>query len=577
MTDSSRTDELAHDEPDQLRDQLRQLFRHRAVIAAGLLVGLCGGVMLHQLGSSRYVSSGSLLVRDVTISPFDPGVAADKQINMQTEIQVASSLTVADLAAAALKEPDVTGDDLQKDLGVSVSPDSEVLGFSYSSPSPAEAAKRVNALMSAYLTQRETGADASLKKITSALKGQLKPLTTRYSLLGPGDPQRAQLSGQIGSLQSKLSDYQSVDTTPGRILAKGTAPTVPAGVGAPMSAALGGVVGLSLGILVAWLLSVLEPGVRDEGDVRRHLGAPVLATLPAPGRGLLPKRAPLLAVGSRNSRLGEAYRALALRVALTLDADAATGGRPVLLVVEPRETGHASEVAANLAAAFAETGEDVLLIESDMRHPQLAERLAGHLSGNGNDAKGRPLPPFQVNAGQPDGFFFVPGQRTRSVPKALAAIKSNADAHRVGRTIVVSAPAVLAYPDALAVAQWVDGVIVVCPGHGQRRSDLAQVRDFLGPSDTPVIGAVLRRSSGGRLGQLATRFLGGLRRRRGTSGAESRPAEAATWVAGPVTGPVAEAAITAPGRSFAAGFTAPGPDGQHALTPYRRRLEQGGE
>jgi polysaccharide biosynthesis transport protein len=531
VTDIFRDDESAREEPDQLRDQVRQLARHRAVIAAGLVVGLCGGLVVHQIGSHDYAAEGQLLVRDISVSPFDPSATADKQVNMQTEVQVAGSLSVADAAADALKENGLTGAGLKQDLSVSVSPDSQVMQFTYTAGDPAEAARRANALMDAYLSNRRTQAQAALKEITGALKEQLTPLENRYDGLPANSPERASLSGRIATVQGRLADYAAVDTTPGQTLAHATAPTRPAGAGAPMALALGGVAGAALGILLAWLLSVLEAGVRDDADVRRHLGAPVLATLPVPTRR---ERRSALAVGAGASRLGEAYRALALRVTLTLNSVPSSGGR-VLLVVEPRAAGHCADVAANLAAAFAESGEDVLLIEADLRHPRLYDRLAKHLSGNGTDARGRLLPPLQVNAGSSGAFFLVPGRTTRGVRHALAEIEANAFAHRSSRTIVVSAPAALDYPDALAVARWADGIVVVCPDGGQRRADLDEVREFLGTSGTPVLGAVLRRTAGGSAGQFALRAKETSRRRREPAVTDTRPVERQPWESRPAS------------------------------------------
>ncbi|MDI5969063.1 lipopolysaccharide biosynthesis protein [Streptomyces sp. SL13] len=560
MTVSSISDELPRDEPDQVRDQLRQLFRHRLVIATAVVLGLCGGALLAATGSGTYEADGSVLVRDVTSSAFDSQVGVDNQINMQTEIQVASSPLVTDRAATALGEAGLTGADLKHGLLVSVSPDSQVLDFAYTGAGAAETARRTNALMTAYLAQRHATATTSLARTTGTLQAQLKSLNSRYDSAGP--TVREAIAGQISAVQSKLTDYETVDTTPGTVLSKAVTPASPAGAGAGLTLAVGGVVGLALGLLLAWLTSVLESGVRDEADVRRHLDAPVLATLPRRRRARR-GQGPVLAVGSRSSRTGEVYRALALRVALTVDPDAGDGGRRVLLVVEPRSAGHAAEVAANLASAFAESGEDVLLIEADLREPQLSVRLARQLSGDGVDAQGRPRPPLRVNAGQPGAFFLVPGRPTRAIGPALAEIEANAMAHRAGRTIVVYAPAVLEYPDALAVARWADGIIVVCPDGGLPRGELGRVADFFEPTGTPVVGAVLRRT-GGQVAQLLRRALPGGREPGG----------------GPRTDPPAggRAAGTAAGGWSGGSAGASGEwSASRTLTPQRLPLERTGE
>lgn len=560
MTVPSPAEELSRDEPDQLRDQLRQLFRHRLVIAAGLVAGLCGGALLAAAGGNTYEADGTVVVYDVTSSAFDSQVGVDSAINMQTEIQVASSPTVTDAAAQALKEPDLTGSALKHDLVVSVAPDSQVLDFAYTGPGAAESARRANALMQAYLTQRQATAKASLKQTVQTLQDQLNGYNETYKTAGPA--LREAITQQITTVQSKLTDYETVSTAPGKVLSPAVAPSSPAGAGAVLLLGVGGVVGAGLGILLAWLMSVLEPGVRDERDVRRHLGAPVLGVLPRRGR----RRGPMLVVGGRSSRLGDSYRKLALRVTLQVDPDADPAGRRVLLVVEPHTEGRAAEVAANLAAAFSESGEDVLLIEADLREPELSARLERQLSGDGVDAQGRPRPPLRVNAGQPGAFFLVPGRRTRSIGPALAEIEANATAHRAGRTIVVYAPAALEYPDALAVARWADGIIVVCPDGGMPRGDLDRVADFFEPYGAPVVGAVLAHT-GGLSAHILRRLLPGGRRERGRGGrGSSEPARGGSPAAPvPYTG---GANALPPGAEWSTG---------RELTPQRFPVERTGE
>jgi polysaccharide biosynthesis transport protein len=531
MNDTPPPTGQPYDEPDQLRDQLRQLFRHPVLIIGTLALGVLGGVEVHHVTGGDYTASGQLLVDAPSTTPFDSSNVAGKNINMQTEQEVASSLAVADLAAASLKEPGVVGADLQKNLTVSVSPNTEILMLGYTASNPLEAAKRVNAVMAAYLSQRQRSATQSLKSITNGLNAQLKPLINSYNSLsnqinnfqyGDGTAkdyalsERASVAAQIAAVQSNLATYQAVNTTPGQILEQGTPPTHPAGVGSSLLAAIGGVVGLSLGILLAWLAAVLDRRVRDDRDVLRHLGAPVLATLPHSPSRLLPGHGGLLAVGRSSSRLAETYRTLALRVALASEQQDLRG----ILVVEPRTLGRSAAVAANLAAAYTETGEEVLLIEADLRRPRLRRRLTRQVDPNtavaranagGTAAGGWPSNPVTVTVGSTSSFTLVPGRQVAAPLPALAMVEAEARVLRTGPTLVVNAPAVLSHPDALSVARWTDGVLVVCDLRGLRRTDLDRVREFLAATGTPVLGAVAVPTPGGRLGRAALRLTDAVR------------------------------------------------------------------
>ncbi|WP_245873965.1 hypothetical protein [Streptomyces phaeoluteigriseus] len=94
-----------YDEPDQLRDQLRRILRHRALIALGILLGVLGGLALSQQRAHTYAATSEVLVRSTT-DPFSAvGVSADNQVSMSTEQRIAASATVAVRAARLLGRP----------------------------------------------------------------------------------------------------------------------------------------------------------------------------------------------------------------------------------------------------------------------------------------------------------------------------------------------------------------------------------------------------------------------------------------------------------------------------------------
>lgn len=257
-----------------------------------------------------------------------------------------------------------------------------------------------------------------------------------------------------------------------------------------MSLALGAAVGLALGLLAAWVRLVFDPAPRSEGDVARALRAPVLGYLPRDRTG----GGPLLAAGEADPRLAEEYRSVAFRLAY----DSRFADRRRLLVVAPRGSSEtAAAVAVNLAASFAETGKDVLLIEADLRTPVLASQLPtdaggrprwsqtpGSPKGGGRHSDsewpdGRQL---VVDAGESGSFDLIPGERARNVPRALTSPRATrliSEADSPNATVVVLAPPVLSYADALALVDRVDGVLVVCNPRGVHRTDLTRIRELI--------------------------------------------------------------------------------------------------
>ncbi|MEU8674806.1 lipopolysaccharide biosynthesis protein [Streptomyces sp. NPDC048560] len=501
------------DEPALLRDQFRQLLRYRALLAVGVVVGLVGGGYLALSGSETYTATGVVLVRSATADPFATGASADKGINIGSERQTAVSDTVGELAAGALaKDADpVDSGDLLAGLQVTNPPNTLTLRFSYTGDTPEQARSRAEALADAYLEHRRQRTEDSIENMAEGYRAQLKPLEEKRDLLedqvGASEADdvssaRANLIVSISELSRKISELRALDTTPGYLNQKPVAPEEPTGAGLPMLLGLGGVVGLALGLLLSWVRLVFDPSVRSTRELVRSLGAPLLGTLPRE-RGAADS---LLAIGRSGSRLAEEYRAVAFRLAY----DPAFTETRRLLVTAPRgDNAAAAGAAANLAAAFAEMGRDVLLVEADLRTPSLARELgsAAHEARPPRwvaDDDGTWPSGSRSNVDVPGSgaFTLVAGRRVDNVPRALTSAPVGrlvAEADRPGTVVIVLAPPVLSYADAVALVDRVAGVMIVCDPREVHRSDVERIREIVSASGGSVLGVLLHPGRG-RLG-----------------------------------------------------------------------------
>lgn len=496
------------DEPDLLRDQFRQLLRYRLLITLGILAGLAGGGWLGLSTQDTYVATSEITVRQPAADPFGSGTV--DRVAMGSERSTAVSDIVARQAAEELGIPE-QADSLKRGLQVTNPPNTEVLTFAYSASDPRLAANRANAFVDAYLANRRADADSIIGQMVDSLESQRAPLAERRDQLaediglltegsGAYDTAITDLAGvteQIARLTGEISLLEAQDTTGGRVITEARPPSGPSGPGLAPLLGLGYVVGIGIGLLAAWVRLVFDPTVRSAGDVTRALRAPVLGVLPRTGRG---HPDALLADG----RLSEEYRSVAFRLAY----DDVFAQRRRLLVVAPRgsiETPLAASV--NLSAAFAEMGMDALLVEADLRTPSLTDQLRhadgvrpGWASAPGQGDGGWPGTRVPIDAGESGFFDLVPGRRVRNVPRALtspAASQLLGHADGTGAVVVVLAPAVLSYADAIALTDRVDGVLVVCDPAEVRRDDLARVRELVVGAGGMLLGAVLHSWGGG--------------------------------------------------------------------------------
>ncbi|MFE5484369.1 lipopolysaccharide biosynthesis protein [Streptomyces sp. NPDC056527] len=519
------------DEPELLRDQFRQLLRYRAIIGAGIGIGLLGGVWFGLSNADTYVATSQVVLRAPVNDPFNPSVSQDKTLNMGSERQTALSSSVAEQAAKKLGWTGTLGK-LQKDLQVTNPPQSQVLQFTYTADTPQAAADRANAVTQAYLDLRKkqwTDLRATM------LAGQQKQLdevakkhdqkTKEVDRMSDGAARdneyavKTNLLNRINELDARISQLKSLDMSAGTVIRTATAPGFSDGPGLTMSLGLGALVGVALGLLAAWVRLVFDPAPRSAGDVARAVRAPVLGTLPRGATDVL------LADDHTDARVAEEYRSVAFRLAY----DQRFADRRRLLVVAPRGSNDAAvAVASHLAASFAETGKDVLLIEADLRTPTLAGRLRAHaaaaprwshpVESEENGWPGRRQ--LSVDAGESGSFGLVPGERVRNVARALTAptvTRLIAEADSPNATVVVLAPPVLNYADALALVDRVDGVLIVCDPRGVHRTDLQRIRELIAGAGGTVLGAVVHTAGGQR--RAAKQAGGG---RRGGGGGRSR-------------------------------------------------------
>ncbi|WP_031028150.1 P-loop NTPase family protein [Streptomyces albus] len=506
----------AWDEPDLLRDQFRQLLRYRWLIALGIVLGLLGGGWLGISGGASYNATTEITVRPLPIDGSGER-SAPGDVSMGSERRTALSSVVADRAARILR---TDGSRIPCDLQVTNPPETRMLRFSCTAPGAGAAARAANAYAEAYLDNREEDAATRVRTMVDAYEKQRAPLLKERDRLAAqiasssGDDRaldgtvaaHSSAVSRIAELNGSISDLRAEDTTPGRVVTKATPPAAPSGPGLPLLLGLGAAVGIGLGLLAAWVRLVFDPAVRSPGDVVRALHAPVLGTLPhgrrarRDGNGRADRRS-LLAVG----RLAEEYRSVAFRLAY----DETFARRRRILLVPPRGSiATALAASVNLAASFAEMGKEVLLLEADLRTPSLTERLQqadgvqpGWARAPGHGTIGWPAGyRIPIDAGESGVFDLVPGHRVSKVPRALtssAVTQLIAHADDRDAVLIVLAPAVLGYADAIALIDRVDCVLIVCDPREVRRDDLARIRELVTGAGGCVLGALLHSEGAG--------------------------------------------------------------------------------
>jgi len=251
--------------------------------------------------------------------------------------------------------------------------------------------------------------------------------------------------------------------------------------------------GFVLAIGLAFLFEYLDNRIKAPEEIRTYLGVPFLGLLPAApvGEGAR-QQTPLLNSGVP-PRFAEAFRIVRTNVLFSSPDE---GARSVLVSSAGPGEGKTC-VTCNLAIAIAQTGQRVLVIDTDLRRPRVHEvfnvrqepGLSNLIVG---DAK-----PSDVIKTSTAGVTVLPAGKIPPNPAELLGSKRFRELFaRLSEHfdwIIVDSPPVMAVTDASVVAHMVSGVMFVVSSEMTNRHAAKSAIDQLSAARARVIGAVLNR------------------------------------------------------------------------------------
>ncbi|WP_320069001.1 lipopolysaccharide biosynthesis protein [Micromonospora sp. RTGN7] len=473
---------------------LEWLRRRWWILVVAALLGAGAGMLVSQVQTRTYVSTTSLLVRQVG-QDANPGA----KVNLDTEAQVIRSLVVAERAQALLKTT-IPPEDLVRSLSVTVPPNSQVLQIVYEAGSPEAAQAGSHAFGQAYLDLRLATATRSLENETTALKQQITETNKQLAAVAGkiaaapsnsverarAEADRNVLTNQLASLNSRLSPLLSTALDPGEIISDAALPRKPSSPNTTLNLASGLGAGLLFGIVLALVLDRLDTRVRRGRDVADRLGLPMLLELPTGSTGLT-----ILPAAHEVSREMGRLR----NVLLSTMPEPRSGRGRQLLLTDTSPGSAAGFVVGNLGAAYARTGAQVAVVTTKRDSP-----LAGMLGGAQPRHTLADVLRHDVSAltaltpapGLNQLRVLLPGNLDTEVELPVATmLEILAElAARFDHVLIETAQPTAAV-EAQALARHVDGVILVIAAGQTRSSEITAAMRQFEQVDAPVLGAVL--------------------------------------------------------------------------------------
>jgi succinoglycan biosynthesis transport protein ExoP len=269
-------------------------------------------------------------------------------------------------------------------------------------------------------------------------------------------------------------------------------PTGPISPKKKLGLVIGLIAGLALGLAGALLRRALDTSVGHREEAGVLVGAPVLAAFRDDDSVA---RRPLIGGTDSFSSWAESFRQLRTNIRyISIDSSVRS-----MVVTSSVPAEGKTTIAINLAIALAQVGERVILVDADLRRPQVSELmglnpaigvtnvLVGSVSLDGalqNWKNGTSLQVLASGSVPPNPSELLSSQSMREL---LVDLLARAD------VVLFDTPPLLPVTDAAVLASMTDGALLVARAGKTKRLELSHSAEALRRGGAAVLGVVLNR------------------------------------------------------------------------------------
>lgn len=290
--------------------------------------------------------------------------------------------------------------------------------------------------------------------------------------------------------ETKIAEAGVIGTA--NIIDKAIVPEKPVKPNKKLTLAIGGVLGIFLGILLVFVVEYADKSIKDEEEVKRIArGSVILGRVPRFELKKGQDKPELIVLNSPTSPQAESIKLVATNINYSI-----TPEPKVIEITSPGPSEGKTLTAANLAISYAQNGIKTLLLDLDMRKPRV-EKVLGLERFNIGIVNHilKDVPVERIIQNYMENLDVIPVGPIPPNPSSLLTSKKFVDLFNKLKEqyekIIIDLPPVLAAADALIISKYTDGLVLVVRAGGTLKHSLKIALENIKTSSANLLGLVI--------------------------------------------------------------------------------------
>jgi len=486
-----------------IRQYLALFWQWAWLIALATVLAGLAAFLISQRMTPVYSASTTLYINEA------PSTKATDYNSIITSERISGTyskmITTRPVLEAVANKLGIDVESFAEDVSVSAINDTTLIEITVDSTNPELAAAIANELTTVFSAQVVTIQAERFSVSKESLQNQISDMEAQIDQ-ATADLASESDSGVRASLETKITQYRSIYSnlllsyeqirlseaqTVSTVMQVDPAmvPTKPISPQIFRNTALAAMVGFMLAVGVIFVMEAIDDTLKTPDEVKKALGLPVLGVI---SKHAAEEGKPISSTSPR-SPVSEAFRTLRTNVQYSgIDEPIRT---VMITSTDPREG--KTTVVANLGVVFAQNGNNVTLIDADLRKPSLHRKIgvpnrAGLTSLFLRDQE--TLDSVLQKTVTNNLNVITSGELPPNPSELLGSKKMGtilSKVHEISDIIIIDTPPALAVTDSMVLLPYVDGVLLVIKPGFTKTNGARQVVEQLRRSNAKILGVVL--------------------------------------------------------------------------------------